>query len=475
MHLILADGANLTVNNSYGNGSGIYSDGDLNIYGQSAGTGKLTAMGGTGDGICAGAVNISGGTVEATSIEGSGINAGNLAINGGQVSARGNSGIDASNVEISGGETNKYICAAGTELTLSVGDTTNFYKVTGIKGLTAENGTYTYTVTGDSTIELDGLPKIDGLTFNTSGEYYEIGTTDALIALASYVNAGNDCAGLTFKLTADLDLTGETFTAIEGFKGTFDGDGKLIVTSSAIFSGETGTISGGYYYGTSGYGFTQVFKLNLPENVEISGVIEFGGKYYAQNGAEVTISGFNGGEITFDAAITSLKTSDGNIIAHIGDDFSFTISGIEIAGATSGFMWIYSDGIGTYGQQKSAGGYLDGNSIKYRAGSIENAQVQLSGITGSPTFSDNFVVLSSANIASDTISVVSNNSGYNFRLTEEISGKTFIGSSGNEYVENNGANNVINLGEGSDTIDNYYSGSTGATLIGGAGDNSIRN
>ena len=392
-HLILVDGANLTVN---GGDDGISVEGTLNIYGQTLGTGKLEANGFQNgiwtagnyddeDNLIGGNVNISGGTVTATG--NIGINAGNdVNISGGQVTATSTNddGIYAGNeINISGGQvtatstygdginadegngkinlswtnltdfinassyegeitfakrfydesgninqtsgkiyaldgyiveipdgvtinsdnatrigtTNKYICAADAELTLSTGTNANFHKITGIKGATAENGTYTYSVTGDVTLELVGFPKIDGLNFDNDGEYYEISSVDDLQTFSSYVSDNHDCEGLTFKLTIDLDSTGDNFTAISGFKGTFDGNGHLIITDRAIFSGDTGTISGGYYYGTSGRGFTQVFKVNVPSDVAVNAnsddEVTFGGETYYKAGSNVTIDDKN--------------------------------------------------------------------------------------------------------------------------------------------------------------------------------------
>lgn len=216
--------------------------------------------------------------------------------------------IDSNNAQRIG-TTNKYICAEDAELTLSVGTNVNSVKITGIKDATAENGTYKYTVTDDSTLELEGYPTIGDLNFDLTDDYYKIADVQDLKDLASYVNGGNSCEGLKFKLTVDLDLTGEDFTAMEGFNGTFNGGGKLIVTDSAIFIGNTGTISGGYYYGTRGNGFTQVFKLNLPSNVTVSGAMLFGGKYYAQNGDEVTFTADESKFIKFNA----IKIGDATI------------------------------------------------------------------------------------------------------------------------------------------------------------------
>lgn len=63
---------------------------------------------------------------------------------------------------------------------------------------------------------------------------YLITSAADLQTLAAYVNEGNNCKGLTLKLTQDLDLSGVTdWTPIgtskdNSFKGTFDGDGKTI-------------------------------------------------------------------------------------------------------------------------------------------------------------------------------------------------------------------------------------------------------
>jgi len=89
-NLILCDGATLTVNNTTG-GMGIYADGSLNIYGQSAGTGKLNATSQNWIAIdVAGSINFSGGNITAASNNKPSIIAGNgITINGGTLSANG--------------------------------------------------------------------------------------------------------------------------------------------------------------------------------------------------------------------------------------------------------------------------------------------------------------------------------------------------------------------------------------------------
>ncbi|MBQ3709401.1 MAG: InlB B-repeat-containing protein [Bacteroidales bacterium] len=92
VHLILMDGATLTVGGQYP----IFASGSLSIYGQSLGTGSLTASGsGSAIYVYDGTLTINGGIVTATSSTGSGIWANNaITINGGNVSASGN-GIQA--------------------------------------------------------------------------------------------------------------------------------------------------------------------------------------------------------------------------------------------------------------------------------------------------------------------------------------------------------------------------------------------
>ncbi|MBQ9384885.1 MAG: hypothetical protein IJT87_11680, partial [Ruminiclostridium sp.] len=72
---------------------------------------------------------------------------------------------------------------------------------------------------------------------------YAIRSKTELKNLAYYVNAGNDCTGLTFKQTADIDMQGETYTPIGNddenlpFKGAYDGDGYVIKNISHYDSG----------------------------------------------------------------------------------------------------------------------------------------------------------------------------------------------------------------------------------------------
>lgn len=81
---------------------------------------------------------------------------------------------------------------------------------------------------------------ISGLTYNSAGGYYEINDAQDLADLATYVNAGNNASGKTFRQTQDIDMSGAgNFTSIgcykpsnqggsKSFSGTYDGNGKTI-------------------------------------------------------------------------------------------------------------------------------------------------------------------------------------------------------------------------------------------------------
>ena len=82
---------------------------------------------------------------------------------------------------------------------------------------------------------------------------YEVGTPAELAGLAMLVNEGNNFAGKTVALTADIDLAGKDWTPIGNydnqFKGSFDGGEKTIsnlnINSTARNVGFFGYTAGG--------------------------------------------------------------------------------------------------------------------------------------------------------------------------------------------------------------------------------------
>ncbi len=171
VHLILADGYTLTVNA----GIGVNSGNSLTIYGQTNGTGKLTAtapakynagIGGTdGD---SGQITINGGNITANGGEystgiGGGFNGvGNVTINGGNINATGSSAPAAGGAGIGGG---KY---KGGNVTINGGNVTATGGTVsaGIGG--AENGVGNVTITG-GTITATGNLGAAGIGGGLSG------------------------------------------------------------------------------------------------------------------------------------------------------------------------------------------------------------------------------------------------------------------------------------------------------------------
>ena len=185
--------------------------------------------------------------------------------------------------------------------------------------------------------------KLGDYTFIYRNGTYIIDSTSDFLNFAAYAK-NNNCEGLKFWQRANIDLSDKDFTTITGFAGTYDGGGKLIISSNEIFSGSTGTISDGYCCGTDSNGFTRVYKLNVPENVTVSGAKSFNNKYYAQSDATITISDFTGGEIIFDDAVTSFEQNGENILAKVDGTTVFTVSGITANGESaehwSGFTYV---------------------------------------------------------------------------------------------------------------------------------------
>jgi len=98
-----------------------------------------------------------------------------------------------------------------------------------------------------------------GLTYNTTGGYYEISAAQDLVVLANYVNDGNNASGMTFKQTQDIDMSSAgNFEPIGSqpnsynptpFNGTYDGQGHAIigltVNTSSPYAGLFGRFEGG--------------------------------------------------------------------------------------------------------------------------------------------------------------------------------------------------------------------------------------
>ena len=287
LHLILCDGAKLTINNADGNAIKSLDETEtittLTIYVQEYGTGQLvtnaaiqteniTITGGVinvtsgGAGIYAPSsdIVINGGTVTVSAPNGNAIVGYNVTINGGIVSATGNGGIQN-----------------GMTGTTTLGYTKNTDRITAtnyLLGYTAsvivKDGQYMITENGVivyGSLNENKRNAIAGRTLSpyapaewsgsgdSANDPYIIASVDDLNLLSLRTNGSdNDYSGKYFKLGANITYTPSTtwndatstennFTAISGFNGHFDGDGKTIsglrINANDNFHDQNGLVS----------------------------------------------------------------------------------------------------------------------------------------------------------------------------------------------------------------------------------------
>lgn len=129
---------------------------------------------------------------------------------------------------------------------------------------------------------------------------YTLTTADQLSELAALVNAGNDFAGKTVKLGANIDLADRSWVAIGGadtaFAGTFDGQGN--------------TISNVSLSATNGYAGLFGNNAGTVKNFTISGVIGTETDSYAGFAAMGVVAGQNAGTISGVINETSVYVSN---------------------------------------------------------------------------------------------------------------------------------------------------------------------
>lgn len=187
---------------------------------------------------------------------------------------------------------------------------------------------------------------IGAITWNSEGNYYEIGSEAALKDLAVYVNTGtystsevnttgHDCSGLTFKLTGNIDLEsphiviGDSYDHF--FKGTFDGNNFTI--SNLTIDGPTS-----FYQGMFGYiKYPAVIQNLTLTNCNIDGLQYVGGivayGYPTDNQFTIIDNCHVSGTIT--ATGTSTSSNHNYHGGIIGYSVGTTISNCTVGGTIS--------------------------------------------------------------------------------------------------------------------------------------------
>ena len=239
-----------------------------------------------------------------------------------------------------------------------------------------------------------------------------IDSVKEFIAFAAAVNAGNSYAGQTVVLGADLDLAGVTWTPIgtsaNPFKGTFDGNGKVIKNLSVLMAGKNDV-------GLFGFTTDGEIKNVTVENAKIAGrlnVAVVAGTPYTTKYTDITVKGHvevdgmayvgavggknayaNWNNITVNVDAESYVNADsrengkayrtyvGGVVGFNGEGghtFSNITSNINVYGSTCDVGGAF--GIAHYGN-KFENITVTGNVIVYAAEEVADAD-EMGGIAG---------------------------------------------------------------------------------------------
>ena len=200
---------------------------------------------------------------------------------------------------------------------------------------------------------------IDGLTWNTEGKYYEINDEQDLIDLGLYVIADrtNDCAGLTFKMTADLDFS--KMANDERCKDKLGwGTGNFLPIGLSGGSTSGGAGFAGSFYG-QGHSITGL-RYNYPSvgvglfgeingSAVVDGVTLISPTFRANGDVGGIVGTMYGGTVSNCAVVNgSLDGGSGNSVGGIvGYSYSGTntISGCTVVGTSVSSSNINFDGI----------------------------------------------------------------------------------------------------------------------------------
>ncbi|MBE8951555.1 MAG: hypothetical protein SR1Q7_00215 [Quinella sp. 1Q7] len=321
----------------------------------------------------------------------------------------GSNGSVATNNKFYGNQTD----ALGRDV-VSDSKNTRYYKLTLPDGVTASGNSFTFdgttyaagtvillsTKTGyalnETSIDVAKDTDLSTTTFTTTDVWgvesgangstanpYLISDVVGLQLLAAYVNAGNTCAGLNFKLADDIDLSSvENFTAIGNFtntnnynpfSGTFDG-GDFKISNLKINS----TL---HYNGLFSYNSGTIKNVTL-DNVDISG-----------NGSLGALVGQNDGTIE-NCTVSGKVNGKGQFVGGLVGDNRGTVSGgtvnnVEVNSSyriVGGLVGVNNGGTITDGTVNGGKVTKDGNNVGglvgYNAGTVTGGTVNNVEVSG---------------------------------------------------------------------------------------------
>ena len=325
INLILCDGASLTINTT--NEDAIHcsaSNSTLTIYGQTSGTGQLTATATSSSGIYTEYFTIHGGVINASGSS-NGIYANKtLVINRGTVTANGNDwGMRGDVVTINGGNVTANgggIWSSGMTSTLTIGYTNSSDRIYSTKYQSGYTGNMMrvksgqYMKTTDTNFIIYGKVNDDWKDAiashtlmpytptewrgkGTSSEPYIIASVDDLNLLSIRTNGGthpysDTCfklgANITFTASSDWNDASSTesnFTAIPTFSGHFDGD-VYTISGLRIYANDNFHDQNGLFTNLGPNAYIEDVTLS---NARITGQTQIGAiAGYVNGGATIT-------------------------------------------------------------------------------------------------------------------------------------------------------------------------------------------
>ena len=177
----------------------------------------------------------------------------------------------------------------------------------------------------------DGYFTSTGLTWNASDGYYEINNEQDLIDLANYVNAGNECAGLTFKMTRDLDFTNMP-KDLENGKGNFLPIGFGGKSFYGHFDGQNHSITDLYFNGASAY--VGLFCIIRNSGIAVENVTLVNPNITASYPVGGIVASMNAGTISNCAIVGGSITAQYQVGGIVGEARNTTVSGCSVIGTS---------------------------------------------------------------------------------------------------------------------------------------------
>ena len=413
--------------------------------------------------------------------------------------------------------------AAWKNFTYTAAKTSAYYKISGNKiSYTKATGGEQFTLTGiksTSGVKISGKTVTLGktalgnsdVTFTTS-DGFKLAfdkTIPTVTAIKSgWKNFTYTAAGTTagYKLDGDKiiyseQIGGEQFT-LTGVKDTknISVNGKTVTVGKNSLNGKNVTLTGDYTLALADDVAQSATKVDGKFTTMTKGTATFktsnysndfytlDGKkiiYTAKGGNDIKITGLKSNATLADVQSSIKISEDGGalkitfvtrdaldakaptITAPKGITYTVAVAD-DLKVAAQALGWTVNGTNATLSANTSATYNVAKNKVTFTKAKIGKSQLILTGLVKNAALAapeDKVVTLNSTALGAKT-SVKSNTGGYSFKLTGDMAGKTFIGTSGADSIVVDADNATIQGGKGNDN----FTLTKGATLIYGTGD-----